>query len=173
MAGEFDIKVSGVAALRTALLSLAPELRKGPARRALVKGAEPVLARAIAETPILAADVYRRGILYRKRGTLRNALRIRSSKDVNKTGDVGVFVNIKPLSKGAIAEFKSATGRPSGSNASDPFFWRFVHFATRRNKNPKPFLTLAGNAILTSVSLPIISDSLKTYFERLRAKAGK
>lgn len=173
MAGEFKLKVDGIDGLRIELQKLAPEMRRGPGRRALVKGAEPVLARAIVETPELSRDVYKRGRLVRRKGTLRRALKIRSSKDVNKTGDVGVFVNIKPLTKGAIADFKAATGRGGGDNPDDPFYWRWVHFATKRNKNPKPFLTRAANAVLESVSLPIISAVLKQYVEKLNNKAAK
>lgn len=173
MAGEFKLTVAGIEALRDELAKLAPELRRGPARRALVKAAEPVLARAIAATPILAADVYVRGKLYRKSGTLRQALRIRSSKDTNKSGDVGVFVNIKPLSRVAISDFKAATLRKSSANPSDPFYWKFVNFATKRNKNPARFLQKAGD-ILVGTSLPIISASLAAYFERLnKRKASK
>lgn len=169
MAGEYNLKVTGIDSLREELAKLAPELRRGPAQRALRLGAAPVLAAAIAATPILAADIYRRGHLIRSRGTLRRALKIRSSKDTNKTGDVGVFVNIAPLKKGAVSEFKAATGRKSSSNPLDPYFWRFVNFATKRNKNPARFLQKGGD-VLVSESLPIISDSLKRYFERLNAK---
>lgn len=172
MAGEFDIKFGGADDLKKALEELAPEMRRGPGRRALVKGAEPVLAKAIAETPELSRDVYRRGKMIRQKGTLKRALKIRSSKDVNKTGDVGVFVNIKPLNKGAIADFKAATGRSGSQNAQDPFYWRWQTFSTRRNKNPSRFLQKAG-AILESASLPLIAGYLKAYFERINKKAGK
>ena len=169
MAGEYNLKVTGIDSLREELAKLAPELRRGPAQRALRLGAAPVLAAAIAATPILKANVYRKGHLYRKPGTLRQALKIRASKDTNKTGDVGFFVNIVPLSKGAVAAYKAATDRKSSSNPQDPFFWRFVNFATKRNKNPARFLQKGGD-VLVSASLPIISDSLKRYFERLNAK---
>lgn len=173
MSGEFNIKLGGLAAVKAALLALAPDLRKGPARRALRAGALPVLARAIQETPRLTADIYRGKVMIRRAGTLQRSLSIRSSRDVNRTGDVGVFVNIKPLSKGAIRTYKQATGRRGADNPEDPFYWRWVHFATKRNKNPKPFLTVAGNAVLTSTSLPIITDYLKGYFDKLTSKASK
>lgn len=172
MAGEFTLKVTGIEALKAELLKIAPELRKGPGRRALRKGAEPVLQRAIVETPILAKDIYQRGILIRRRGTLKGALKIRNSKDVNKTGDVGVFINYKPLTKSAVTAFKLATGRRGSQNPQDPFYWRWTIFSTRRNKNPKPALQNAGK-ILVSDALPIITDSLKAYFDRLNAKAAK
>lgn len=169
MAGEVDIKFGGAEDLKKALEELAPEMRRGPGRRALVKGAEPVLAKAIAEAPELSRDVYKRGKMIRRKGTLKRALKIRSSKDVNKTGDVGVFVNIKPLNKGAIVDFKAATGRRAADNPDDPFYWRFREFATRRNKNPERFLRKAG-AILQGTALPLITGYLKAYFDRINKK---
>ena len=172
MAGEFTLKVNGIEALKAELLKLAPELRKGPARRALRKGAEPVLQRAVIETPILVSDIYRRGVLIRRRGTLKRALKIRNSKDVNATGDVGVFINYKPLKKSAVDQFKAATGRRGSENPDDPFYFRWIIFSTRRNKRPRPALQNAGK-ILVSDALPIITDSLKSYFDKLNAKAAK
>lgn len=172
MSGEFNIEVSGLAALKDALVNLAPNLRKGPARRALKAGAVPILAKAIESTPQLTRDIYRRGILIRRSGTLRRALAIRNSKDTNRTGDVGVIVNIRPLSKGAIKTFKEATGRRGADNPDDPFYWRWVNFETKRNKNPARFLQKAGD-ILQSAALPLIVDSLTKYFARLASKASK
>lgn len=168
-----NLKVDGIEQLRSELLKLAPELRKGPARRALRAGAKPVLERAVQETPILSASIFRRGKMIRRIGTLRRALKIRGSKDATRNGDVGVFVNIKPLERSAISEFKLNTGREGSENPDDPFYWRWVHFATRKNKNPKPFLTIAGNATLQQQSLPIITQYLARYFERLNSKAVK
>jgi len=172
MAGEFKIKVNGVDELKTQLLTLAPELRRGSARRALRAGAKPILAKAIAETPRLKKDIYRRGVMIRRAGTLQRSLTIRNSKDVNRTGDVGVFVNIKPLTKGAVMSFKQATGRRSSTNPDDPFYWKFIEFSTRRNPNPAKFLRKAGE-ILASAALPIITDSLKKYFERLARRIAR
>ena len=173
MADGVKIKVDGLDSLKAELLKLAPDMRKGPARRALRAGAKPVLERAVAETPRLTSSIYRRGKMIRRAGTLKAALKIRSSKDVNKTGDVGVFINFKPLKRGAIDAFKEATGRPGSQNPDDPFYWRWVHFATRRNKNPKPSLTIAGNTTLQQQALPTITENLKAYFERLNRKGAK
>jgi len=164
------VKVSGLDALRSALLDLAPDLRKGPARIALRKGAQPVKERAIAETPILPGDVYnKRGKMIRRAGTLRRAVKIRSSKDTNRTGDVGVFVNYKPLKRAAIQAFKDATGRRGADNPDDPFYWRWTVFATRKNKNPTRALQKGGD-LLQKESLPIITGYLKAYFEKLNSK---
>jgi len=172
MADESKITMGGIRALTAELAQLAPELRRGPALRALRAGAAPVLDRAVKETPKLTADVYKRGKMVRRAGTLRRALKIRVSKDVNKTGDVGVFVNFAPLKKAAIATFKAETGRRSADNPDDPFYWRWVVFATRRNKNPKPSLQIAGG-VMPSQSLPAITNYLTAYFVRLNRKAAK
>ena len=172
MAGEPGLKVSGAAELAAAMRELVPNLRRGPALKALRAGAQPVLERAVAETPMLAQPVVRNGKTIRNPGTLRRALRIRTSKDTAKTGDVGVFVNFKPLQKSAVTAFKNDTGRKSAENPDDPFYFRWVIFATKRNKNPKRSLQIAGS-IMESVSLPLIVQSLSAYFERLNKKAGK
>lgn len=164
-----NLKVEGLDSLKAELAKLAPDMRKGPARRALRAGAKPVLERAFAETPILSANVYKRGKMIRRAGTLRRALRIRSSKDVNRTGDVGVFVNYKPLKRSAIQAFKDATGRRGADNPDDPFYWRWTVFATRKNKNPTRALQKGGD-LLQKESLPIITSYLKAYFEKLNSK---
>ena len=71
-----------------------------------------------------------------------------------------------------ITAFKNDTGRKASENPLDNFWWRFVVFATKTNKNPKPALQIAGK-IMPSVSLPIIIESLKGYFERLNARIKK
>lgn len=173
MADGVTLRVQGLRALAEAFAKLAPDLRNGAARKALRKAAEPVKVRATAETPILAANVYNRyGKMIRRAGTLRRAVKIRSSKDARRNGDVGVFVNYKPLGRKLIQAFKEATGRRGSDNPDDPFYWRWVHFATRRNKNPKPALTIAGNAALQSQSLPILEAELKRHFDRLNGATG-
>lgn len=172
MADKPGLKIQGTAELAAAMRDLAPNLRRGPALKALRAGAQPVLERAIAETPMLAKPVVRNGKTIRNPGTLRRALRIRPSKDTAKTGDVGVFINFKPLVKSAITAFKNDTGRPGSQNPDDPFYWRFVVFATKKNKNPKPSLQIAGG-IMQAVSLPLVINSLTVYFETMNRKTGK
>jgi len=55
---------------------------------------------------------------YRKAGTLRDAIRVRTSKRDRKAGDVGAFVNVKPLKK----------GEASAKNPRDPYYWRWQEF---------------------------------------------
>jgi hypothetical protein len=54
---------------------------------------------------------------YRKPGTVRNAIRVRTSKEARRAGNVGVFVNVKPLRRGGGAR-----------SPDDPFYWRFLEF---------------------------------------------
>lgn len=172
MTDKSSASISGTAELSAALRDLAPRLRRGPALKALRAGAQPVLERAIAETPILDKPVYRNGRMIRRPGTLRRSLTVRTSKDTAKDGNVGVFVNYKPLERSAIVAFKNDTGRRGADNPDDNFYWRWVIFATRRNKNPKRALQIAGG-ILQSVSLPLIVQALVAIFDRLNKKAGK
>lgn len=169
MANEFNIGIGGIAAVTKALLALAPDLRKGPAKSALRAGMKPILAAAVAATPELRADVYRGRIMVRRAGTLKRSLVIRNSKDTNATGDVGVIVNYKPLTRNAIRQFKANTGRRGADNPDDNFYWKFVNFATKRNRNPSRALQKAGDQLVSS-ALPIVASSLAAYIARLNAK---
>jgi hypothetical protein len=172
MGDRVELKVAGFDAVRTQMLALPEKIRRGVALRILKKAAEPILAKAVAETPRLRADVYSKGKLYRRAGLLKSSLKVRTSKDAKADGDVGVFINIVPLKKAAISNFKLATGRKGAENPNDPFFWRFNMFATRKNKNPSRFLQKAGET-LVAVALPIITAELKAYFERLNKRLAK
>lgn len=172
MADELKLTVGGLRALAEELAKLAPDLRRGPAARALRAGAQPVLQRAIAETPQLSADIFKRGKMIRRAGTLKRALKIRASKDVNRTGDVGVFINYKPLAKSAIQAFKDNTARNAADNPDDPYYFRWVIFSTKRNNKPKRALQISGE-IMLATSLPLIEQSLSEYFTKLNSKAAK
>lgn len=173
MADSFKLNSSGLADTVDALKALAPDMRKGPAKSALRAGMAPILAAAVQFTPELAADVYRGRIMVRRAGTLKRSLVIRNSKDTNATGDVGVIVNYKPLTRNTIRQFKENTGRRGADNPDDNFYWKFVNFATKRNKNPSRALQKAGD-LLVGVALPIVVEKLGQYITRLNARlSGK
>lgn len=137
------LTISGNDVLAARLLAMTPIIRRKFAMKALKAGGKVVVKAAAAPgvAPVLSRAIYRKGVLIRKPGTMRDAIKVRSSRDVNRTGDVGVFVNVKP-----------AKGSQRGAySPDDPFYWRFVHFKTKTNRNPKPFLNvgaqqLEGNA---------------------------
>lgn len=158
VAKTFALAFKGFEDLKDALLNLAPLLRRKRGTRAMAKGAEVVRdeAKRPGVVPVLARPLYRRGQLWRKPGTVRDAISIRVSKDVRANGDVGVFVNVKP-----------AKGSDRGANSpNDPFYWRFLHFKTKTNQTPKPFL-LVGARQLEGDALRAIERALGDEIRQL------
>ena len=152
----FEYVITGAEIVKARLLALAPEVRRKFAMKALKKGAAPVATAAQGAVPVLAQSIYRRGQLYRKPGTVRDAIRIRSSKDINRTGDVGVIVNVKP-----------AKGSDRGARSpNDPFYWRFLEFGTKYMKERR-YLRV-GAQQLESQSKRIIEAELKDGFDQLK-----
>lgn len=147
----YDVVVKGLDSARARLLSMAPTIRRKFARKALRKGAELVkkLAASPSVVPVLGRPIYRRGVMIRKPGTLRDAIQIRNSKDTNRTGDVGVFVNVKPAKGGDRGKY----------SPNDPYYWRWVMFRTKTNQNPRPFLQI-GATQLEGPALAEIEKSL-------------
>lgn len=118
MADDFvTLKVNGLDDLRQALDSIPKKLRKRALRNALAAG-----ARIVRDAAKQAAPVLKQSNKYRKPGTVRDAIKVRTSKAANRGGDVGVFVNVKPA-KGAAKGAKSP---------NDPFYWRFLNFGTKK-----------------------------------------
>lgn len=150
--------VKGLEAVRDGLLSLAPALRRKRGRKALYAGAKVVqdASKAIGVVPVLNRNIYRRGKLIRKPGTVRDAIITRRSKDNEANGDVSVFVGVKP-----------AQGSDRGTySPNDPFYWRFVHFRTKTNKNPRPFLSI-GARELEGGALRAIETELGDQFKQM------
>jgi HK97 gp10 family phage protein len=127
------IRIKGLDELRAALADLSPTLRRRLLRNALSAGARIFRDDAKRLAPVLSLPVQSGGKLVRKPGTLRNAISIRSSKVARANGQVGLFINVRPA-KGVNRGAKSP---------SDPFYWRFVEFGTRKMP-AKPFLRPAA-----------------------------
>lgn len=119
------VKVEGFDELAAKLRALAPAMRKRVLRNALAAGARLVRDEAKRAAPVLKPGTR---TPYRKAGTVRDAIKVRTSKDDRKDGNVGVFVNVKPLKKSAIRGFKSAGGGSGYKNPDDPFYWRWLEF---------------------------------------------
>lgn len=116
----FVASVSGIPDLKAALAGIAPKLRVRALRNALAAGARVVQRAMRARTPVMNPlapgnrYAYRKG--YRKPGTVRKAISVRTSKAARRRGDVGVFVNVRPA-RGV---------RRGGKSPNDPFYWRFL-----------------------------------------------
>lgn len=117
-------KVQGIPDLREALRGIVPKLRQRALRNALAAGARVVQKAARNATPVInpGSLAVRKG--YRKPGTVRNAITVRTSKAAKAAGNVGVFVNVKP----------AKAGRRGARNPNDPFYWRFLEFGTQPRK---------------------------------------
>lgn len=110
---ELELKIVGLAELKAMLNSLPDKLRRRALRNALAAGARIVRDEARSRAPVLSKP--RRG---RKPGTVRDAITVRTSKAAKRSGDVGVFVNVRPA-KGALR----GTNKPT-----DPYYWRWLEF---------------------------------------------
>jgi HK97 gp10 family phage protein len=88
-------------------------------------------ARLVRDEAKRLAPVLKKPARYRKPGTVRDAIRVRTSKAARRAGDVGVFVNVKPVATGKTAE---GVKRRGAKSAIDPFYWRWLEFgrAARR-----------------------------------------
>lgn len=108
-----EVKVTGLPDLKAALLSIPAKLRKRALRNALAAGARVVRDESKRNAPVLQGQVKTRTV-----GLLRKQISVRTSKIARKSGDVGVFVNVKPAKK----------GERGAKSKTDPFYWRFINF---------------------------------------------
>lgn len=151
-----EVKIEGFDELAKKLRELVPAMRKRVIRNALSAGARLVRDDAKRNAPVLSASV---NAPYRKPGTLRSAIRVRSSKQARRAGDVGVFVNVKPAKSGL---------RGTKSN-SDPFYWRFLEFGTRK-MSARSFLRPAAEKL--DDALAIFQTQVGRWIEKVNA-SGK
>ena len=109
------VRLAGFDDLVAKLRSIAPALRKRVLRNALAAGARVVRDDAKRNAPVLAAGAT---APYRTPGTLKRAIKVRTSKRDRRAGDVGVFVNVQPAKR----------GQAGAKNAADPYYWRWQEF---------------------------------------------
>lgn len=143
MAGE---SVQGVQDLVRKLNALPDAMKRRVLRNALASGARLVRDEAKRLAPVLSAD-NARSAPYRKPGTVRDAITVRTSKVARREGNVGVFVNVRPA-RGAQYRTETLRSRILGvkvkrrtlkadsqrgaRSRNDPFYWRFLEFGTKR-----------------------------------------
>lgn len=157
MAGEVQVK--GLDDLKRKLAEIPKVMRARVLRNALAAGAREVRDTAKRAAPVLSLGTSLKAP-YRKPGTVRDAIRVRTSKADRKAGDVGVFVNVKPLPGN---KYKTQTTRGffggkikrrvlvkasqrGANNPKDPFYWRFLEFGTK-NMAARPFLQRAAERL--------------------------
>ena len=107
-------------------------MKKKVLRNALAAGGRLVRDEARRLAPTLTEASARKN-LHRRRGTVRKAITVRTSKIARRRGDVGVFVNVKPLKSSQIRAFKGTAARAGGKgsgalNPNDPYYWQWLEF---------------------------------------------
>ncbi len=148
-----EVKINGLPELREALRSIPDKLRRRALRNALAAGARVVQGAARDAAPVIpaAALPVRRGI--RTPGTVRKAISVRTSKIARRSGDVGVFVNVRPAKR----------GQRGAKNPADPYYWRWLEFGTK-NAAPRPFLQEGAKKL---------GEALQVFLARIRPQIAK
>lgn len=149
-------KVNGIPELRAALAGLVPKLRRQALRNALAAGARIVRDDARRRAPVLQPTLK---APYRKPGTVRGAVSVRTSKAARRAGDVGVFVNVRPAKR----------GQRGAKNPNDPFYWRWLEFGTKKMP-AMPFLQPATARLRDA--LEKFKAVIGPQIQRLNKKGG-
>lgn len=152
MAGDVQARVRGIPDLRQALLSIPSKLRKRALRNALAAGARVIRDEARKAAPVLSPAGALRNP-YRKPGTVRKAISVRTSKIARRAGDVGVFVNVRPAKRGL----------RGAKSKVDPFYWRFLEFGTVKMR-PFAFLQRAAKRL---------PDALRVFIDKIGPQIAK
>lgn len=130
------VAVRGADDIARKLRAIPDALRKQALRTSLAAGARLVRDDARRNAPVLRAPSR-----YRKPGTVRDAISVRTSKVARRAGNVGVFVNVRPA-KGA--RYRTSTTRFLGVQSrtrvqtrasqrgarsrDDPYYWQWLEF---------------------------------------------
>ena len=140
MAGEV-VRIEGLENLKRKLAEVPKAMRKRVLRNALAAGAREVRDVAKRNAPVMTLGTSLKAP-YRKPGTVKQAIRVRTSKADRRAGDVGVFVNVRP----------AKAGQRGAKNPNDPFYWRFLEFGTRKMP-ARPFLQRATSALPKALTI--------------------
>ena len=140
MAGEV-VRIEGLDNLKRKLAEVPKAMRKRVLRTALAAGAREVRDVAKRNAPVMTLGTSLKAP-YRKPGTVKQAIRVRTSKADRRAGDVGVFVNVRP----------AKAGQRGAKNPNDPFYWRFLEFGTKKMP-AKPFLQRATSALPKALTI--------------------
>lgn len=135
-----EVKVLGIPDFVEALRSIPAKLRRRALGDALRAGGRLVRDEAKKNTPVL--NPAHPAVLAGKRrpGTVKRALAVRVSKFARRSGDVGVYINVRP-------------SKIKGANVpTDPFYWRFIEFGTRRGTPRHEFLSDSAGAFPQALS---------------------
>lgn len=163
MADGLTVKLEGVDELKRALAAASAEIRKKAVRSALREAGKVIQAAARTAAPVLA--VPKKG---RAAGTVRKNIVVRASKFARRTGDEGVYINVRGI-RGAARVKK--LGQAGANNPNDPYYWRFLEMGTK-NMRARPFLRPAA-AQKGTEAIRKFMVSVVPQIERLNQKANR
>lgn len=177
-ADSVTLQVNGLDQLRTRLAEIPRTLRRRVLRNALAAGAREVRDTARRFAPVLSASTALR-TPFRRPGTVRDAIRVRTSKAARQAGDVGVFVNVRPLpgnkyqaikGPGGGRRFKLVKATQRGArNPNDPYYWRWLEFGTRK-MSARRFLRPAGDKL--PAALPVVERAIGQWIDKVNASGN-
>lgn len=144
MADSVTVKIEGLGELRRALMALPDKIRRKALLKPMRAAMKVVLQAARDAAPVLQTPDPRR-----TKGTVKKALTIRTSKESRRAGNVGLFINVRPLNK---ARAQTAVRKGRTVRSVDPFYWRFLEFGTRKMA-ARPFLTPAANKLNEALAI--------------------
>jgi HK97 gp10 family phage protein len=139
--GDEAVRIDGLDEFKRKLSEVPKAMRKRVLRNALAAGAREVRDVAKRNAPVLTLGTSLKAP-YRKPGTVKQAIRVRTSKADRRAGDVGVFVNVRP----------AKAGQRGAKNPNDPFYWRFLEFGTKKMP-ARPFLQRATSALPKALTI--------------------
>ena len=146
-----EARVEGIPAFAAALREIPRALRRRVLLDALRAGGRLIRDEARRRAPIMRLSTHSGSSAFRRRvrtpGLLRKSIVVRTSKAARRTGDVGVFVNVRP----------AKAGNRGAKSALDPFYWRWQEFGARA-KPGAGFLRAAGVRL---------GDALRAIVQRL------
>lgn len=143
MSDGITVQLQGVDELKRALEQVPDKLKKKGLLKALRLAGNVVRDAARAAAPVLQTPTP-----YRKKGTVRRAIVVRTSKTARKSGDLGVYIGVRPL-RGARTRTLGASGP---KNPNDPFYWRYLEFGTKKMAK-RPFLAVGAGKLEQAASV--------------------
>lgn len=137
MSDGITAELHGVDELKRALEQVPAKLK----RKGLLKALR-LAGNVVRDAARRAAPLLQEQTPYRKRGTVRRAIVVRTSKTARRAGDLGVFVGVRPL-RGARTKKLGAAG---AKNPNDPFYWKFLEFGTKKMAK-RPMLAIGAKKL--------------------------
>jgi len=137
MSDGITAELHGVDELKRALEQVPDKLK----RKGLLKGLR-LAGNIVRDAARRDAPLLQEPTPYRKRGTVRKAIVVRTSKFARRAGDLGVFVGVRPL-RGARTKKLGAAG---AKNPNDPFYWQFLEFGTKKMAK-RPMLAVGAGKL--------------------------